>query len=201
MWISLDCGSYGSVCDGHEREDVVSFQQNKFPPSWYALEPRMRSWQVVEGKLIEVLPCAPGDSQCTVVIWFHDESTFYAHDRHKKGWGHMSETPTPQPKGEGPSLMVAHFVLADHGWLCSPDGTESARILFCPGKGRDGYFSNDETIRHIEKAMAILEKHYPNEDHVFIFDNAPTHMKQPEDSLSAQNMPKGCREWGVDVPV
>ena len=70
----------GQYVDGHEREDVVSFRQNKFLPSWYALEPRMRSWQVVEGKLIEVLPCAPGDSQRTVVIWFHDESTFYAHD-------------------------------------------------------------------------------------------------------------------------
>ena len=44
----------------------------------------MRSWQVVEGKLIEVLPCAPGDSQHTVVIWFHDESTFYVHNRRKK---------------------------------------------------------------------------------------------------------------------
>ncbi|KAI6010804.1 hypothetical protein F5J12DRAFT_781787 [Pisolithus orientalis] len=117
------------------------------------------------------------------------------------GWVHMSKMSTPQPKGERPTLMVAEFVSADHGWLCSPDGTELARILFHPGKGHDGYFSNDQTIHHVERAMAILEKHYPNEDHVFIFDNASTHMKRSEDSLSAQNMPKGCREWGVDVPV
>jgi len=192
----------GQYVDGHERGDVVAFRQNKFLPSWYALELRMWNWQVVEGKVVEEHPQAPGDSQRTVVVWFHDESTFYAHDRCKKRWVHASETPTPQPKGEGLSLMVADFVSADYGWLRSPDGTKSARILFHPGKGCDGYFSNNETIRHVEKAMAILEKHYyPNEDHVFIFDNAPTHMKRPEDSLSAQNMPKGCREWGVDVPV
>ena len=191
----------GQYVDGHEREDVVSFQQNKFLPSWYVLEPRMQSWQVIEGKIIEVLAQAAGDSQCTVVVWFHDESIFYAHDRRQKCWAHMSEMPTPQPKGEGSSLMAADFVSADYGWLRSPDGTESARILFRPGKGCDGYFSNNETIRHVEKAMAILEKHYPNEDHVFIFDNVPTHTKRPDDSLSAQNMPKGCRELGVDVPV
>ncbi|KIM53833.1 hypothetical protein SCLCIDRAFT_17815 [Scleroderma citrinum Foug A] len=191
----------GQYIDGHEREDVVSFRQNKFLPSWYALEPRMQSWQVIEGKLVEELTGAAGDSQRTVVVWFHDESIFYAYDRREKHWVHANETPTPQPKGEGSSLMAAEFVSPDHGWLCSPDGTESARILFRPGKGRDGYFSNDETIHHVEKAMAILEKYYPNEDHVFVFDNAPTHMKRPVDSLSARKMPKGCREWGVDVPV
>jgi len=192
----------GQYVDGHEREDVVSYRQNKFLPSWYALEPRMRNWEVVKGKVVEELhQASSGDSQRPVVVWFHDESIFYAHDRRKKRWIHVSEMPTPQPKGEGSSLMAADFVSPDYGWLRSPDGTESARILFRPGKGRDGYFSNDETIRHVEKAMAILEKHYPNEDHVFIFDNAPTHMKRPNDSLSARNMPKGCREWGVDVPV
>lgn len=128
-------------------------------------------------------------------------STFYANDRRKKCWVHTNETPTPQQKGEGPSLMAAEFVSADHWWLRSSDGAESARVLFRAGKGCDGYFSNDEIIRHAEKAMVILEKHYPDEDHVFVFDNAPTRMKRANDSLSARTMPKGCKEWGVDVPV
>ena len=51
----------GQYVDGHEREDVVSFRQNKFLPSWYVLEPRMRSWQVLEGKIVEVLSQAAGD--------------------------------------------------------------------------------------------------------------------------------------------
>jgi len=43
----------------------------------------------------------------------------------------------------------------------------------------------------VEKAMEILQKHYPDEDHVFIFDNATTHLKRPEGALSALKMTKG----------
>lgn len=72
---------------------------------------------------------------CRVVVWFHDESTFYAHDRREVRWIHSTEGAVPKPKGEGVSLMVAHFVSADYGWLQSKDGAETARILFKAGKG------------------------------------------------------------------
>ncbi|KAG1811337.1 hypothetical protein EV424DRAFT_1515609 [Suillus variegatus] len=108
---------------------------------------------------------------------------------------------TPQPKGQGVSLMAVDFVSADYGWLRSRDGTQSARILFRAGKARDGYFTNDEIIRHAEKAMMILEKDYQDDDHVFVFDNASTHQKRADSAISARQMPKGCRHWGVDAPV
>lgn len=38
--------------------------------------------------------------------------------------------------------------------------------------------------------MALLQKYYPDEDHVLIFDNMTTHLKHPEGSLSALKMPK-----------
>ena len=38
--------------------------------------------------------------------------------------------------------------------------------------------------------MDILEKHYPNEDHVLVFDNATTHTKRADNALSARKMPK-----------
>ncbi|KAI5984151.1 hypothetical protein EDD15DRAFT_2310938 [Pisolithus albus] len=142
----------GQYVDGHEREDVVEYRQNKFLPAWYALD----------------------------VVWFHDESTFYAHDRRKKRWVHRDEKPTPQPKGEGLSLMVADFVSADYGWLQSPDGKGSARVLFRAGKARDGYFSNDAVICQAETAMTIL--------------------KRAGDALCARNMPRGCIDWGITVP-
>jgi hypothetical protein len=124
------------------------------------------------------------------VIWYHDESTFYANDRRKTYWVHKDEKAIPQPKGEGASLMVADFVSADYGWLRSPDGTESARVLFRAGKARQGYFTNAEILEHAVKAMSILEKHFPNEDHVLIFDNATTHMKRADNSLSARKLSK-----------
>ncbi|KAF9232078.1 hypothetical protein BU15DRAFT_81648 [Melanogaster broomeanus] len=65
-------------------------------------------------------------------------------------------------------------------------------------EGRDGYFTNDEILSQAEKAMVILEKDYADEDHIFIFDNATTHLKRADDALSARNMPKSCRTWGVE---
>lgn len=46
--------------------------------------------------------------------------------------------------------------------------------------------------------MDILVKNFPESDHVLIFNNAPTHLKRADDSLSACNMPKGIKHWGVE---
>ena len=47
--------------------------------------------------------------------------------------------------------------------------------------------------------MDILDEHYAEEDHVLVFDNATTHTKWADGALSARNMPKSTREWGVEV--
>ena len=111
---------------------------------------------------------------CTIV-WNHDESTFYANDHCKICWVHTSEKAVPQVKGEGGSLM--EFVSPDYGWLQSPDGTESACVLFKAGLTWDGYFTNDEILEQASKALEILEKHFPDDHHVFLFVNATTHLK------------------------
>jgi hypothetical protein len=191
----------GQYSDGHERDDVVYYRQNVFLPAWDRYKSRMRQWdQQNLNTRIEDLEAMSTASGRQVVLWFHDESTFYANDRRKQRWVHVSEGAVPQPKGEGASLMVADFISADHGWLRSPDGKESAQILFRAGKARDGYFTNENIVAHAEKAMDILEKYYPHEDHVFIFDNATTHLKRASDALSARKMPK-CPSamWGITV--
>jgi hypothetical protein len=81
----------------------------------------------------------------------------------------------PYVKGEGASLMVADFVSADYGWLRSPDGKQEARVLFKAGKAQQGYFTNEDILEQATNAMDILEKHYPDEKHVLLFDNATTH--------------------------
>jgi hypothetical protein len=153
-----------------------------------------------------------------VVVWYHAESTFYANDRRQIRWVWSGETPKPVPKGEGASLMVADFVSADYGWLRSPNGSESARVLFKAGKNRDGYFSNADILIHATRAMDIVTKHYPENNHVFVFDNAPSHMKRADTALSARYMPlkptkpldrtklKDTEKpddwvWGVDISV
>jgi hypothetical protein len=77
-----------------------------------------------------------------------------------------------------------------------------ARILFKAGKGRDGYFTTDNIIAHAKQAMDILEKHFPDDDHILIFDNTSTHLKRADDAPAARDMPKNpSQTWGTIVTI
>jgi len=54
----------------------------------------------------------------------------HANDRRKTCWANKSQNTTLQPKLEGVSLMVADFVSANYGWLCSPDAKETPMSSF-----------------------------------------------------------------------
>ncbi|KIM77358.1 hypothetical protein PILCRDRAFT_76818 [Piloderma croceum F 1598] len=193
----------GQFVDGHEREDVVEYRQLVFLPFWKNMEPSMRSWTK---NIEDARPVTgPGMSAPHIIVWHHDESTFYANDRRKIRWVHSGETAVPYAKGEGASLMVADFVSADYGWLRSPDGTREARVLFKAGKARQGYFTNEDILSQAKNAMDILEEHYPDDKHVLLFDNATTHQKRADDALSARKMPKFTpavgNNWGVETNI
>ncbi|KAG0699191.1 hypothetical protein DFH29DRAFT_877496 [Suillus ampliporus] len=191
------------IDDEDLKEELLMYSDVSSSPKPFPWQLHSAGWKITR-KWSSVDVTQPEEGQeigRQTVVWFHDESTFYANDRRKKCWVHTEEKATPQPKGKGSSLMVADFVSADYGWLRSHDGKESARVLFRAGKGRDGYFTNDEILRHAKKAMVILEKDYPEDDHVFVFDNATTHLKRADDALSARKMPKSCKDWGVNAPV
>ena len=80
------------------------------------------------------------------------------------------------------------------------NGKHQARVLFRAGKGRDGYFDNNAVRQQLATAMEIVHQEYPDEDHVFIFDNARTHSKRPEGSQTVLGMTKGpSAKFMVDV--
>ena len=189
----------GQYADGHEREDVVTYRNKVFLPKWQQMETRMRNWS--DG-LPEIGPNLSGRE---VIVWFHDETIFYAHDRRKKGWYHKDTPAKPYAKGEGASFMVADFVSAKFGWLRSPDGTRSARRVMRPGKNKDGYFTNVDICEQADEAIAILYEFYPQYEHSLIYDNASTHLKRAPDALSARNMPKNIPKegsnWGVETTL
>jgi hypothetical protein len=138
-----------------------------------------------------------------VIIWYHDESIFYAHDRRRWTWQHKDAPAKPYAKGDGASFMVADFVLAKFGWLHSPDGTKSARRVMRPGKNKDGYMTNADVEEQAQAAMDILTEYYPAYEHVFVYDNAMTHLKRADGALSACKMPKNTSShktnWLVEV--
>ncbi|KAF8168422.1 hypothetical protein B0H34DRAFT_793028 [Crassisporium funariophilum] len=143
----------------------------------------------------------PHLSNHRVTVWFHDETIFYAHDRQKRLWIYKDIPAKPYAKGDGASLMIAHYISADFGWLVWGDSL--AQQIHKPEKNRDGYFSSDVIIEQAHLAMDIALKNWPEFDHVFIYDNASTHLKQPDDAISAQKMlkntPKVGANWGIKV--
>src|SRR5882724_3961011 len=86
--------------------------------------------------------------------------------------------------------MVSNFVSADYLWLQSHEGSQQAQVLFKAGKAWDGYFTNEDILLQATNAMDILQKDYQSENHIFIFDNATTHLKQADNALSTRKMPK-----------
>ncbi|KAJ7685853.1 hypothetical protein B0H17DRAFT_836063, partial [Mycena rosella] len=105
----------GMYSDGHERADVVHYRQNVFLPRWRELEARSRWWNSAytdeeidfEARMRAYMSSAI-DAR-VVVIWRHDESTFYANDRRELRWVHNTEKAAIKVKGEGASQMVGDF--------------------------------------------------------------------------------------------
>ena len=161
----------GQYVDGHEREDVKHYCQTIFLPKITELEPNLHTWQ--DG--VEEMVSKQSPRRKTV-IWWHDKSVFYTNDRQEVYWVHENDTANLKSKGEGLSIMVSDFVSADYGWLRAPDGT-SAQVILKPGKGRDGYFTNTRFLKQVNNTIAILKQFFPDEDHIFVFDNATTHLK------------------------
>ena len=99
--------------------------------------------------------------------------------------------------------MFAKFFSPDYGYLKLCDGSKSARVIWKPGKNRDGYFDNEDFMKQVDTTMDILKEDYPDEDHLLIFNNATTHLKCSEDALSASKMPKFTpsegNNWVVEV--
>jgi hypothetical protein len=66
------------------------------------------------------------------------------------------------------------------------------QYVFKAGQSHNGYFTNDDTIKQAENAMDIFEQLTANTpaQGLFLFDNAPSHIKCTPDALTARKMPK-----------
>ncbi|KAJ7437667.1 hypothetical protein B0H11DRAFT_2361396, partial [Mycena galericulata] len=179
----------GQYVDGHERADVRFHRDKMYIPKLSELRTRIRVYNK-DGVDITADVESMVASGKRVVIWYHDESIFYAHDRTRKSWRHKDASIKPRKKGEGASLMVADYISADFGWLVGPKTGRSARVILKPGKNRDGYFTSDDILAQARVAMDILTEFGDDIEHVFVYDNATTHRKRADDALSARKMPK-----------
>lgn len=190
----------GQYVDGHERPDVRWEREKVYIPQLDELRKRMRVYSSDGRDITDEIREEDGVLRVEgkrVVLWFHDESIFYAHDRRRRRWYHKDASIKPKKKGEGVSFMVADFVSADYGWLVGPMSGKNARRCLKPGKNRDGYFTNADILEQAQAAMDIFEEFGSDVEHVLIYDNATTHRKRADDALSARSMPKSKSSAGV----
>ena len=80
--------------------------------------------------------------------------------------------------------MVSDFIDEVHGYLRCDE--EEARLYM--EHQSEGYFTNDLFLDQVRQAMSIFERKYPGVIGMFIFDNAPSHVKKPDDSLNVDRM-------------
>jgi hypothetical protein len=119
--------------------------------------------------------------------------------------------------------MVSDFLTTEWGRLCDNERFfflflsfsfaltryespyREARIVFKPGKNRDGYFDSKELIAQVDRAIEIFEAKDGLAQGLFMFDNAPSHLKRAEDAISATKMVKSAYffffcDFIVDIP-
>ena len=120
----------GMYIDGHEREDVVAYRR-EFVERWATYDKRFHKWDNDGRELPRPngFP-VPDGMPFRLVLVTHDESTFYQNDRRKIAWAQKTSRPTPQPKGDGQSIMISDFLTSEWGPLRDGDECVHRRLSF-----------------------------------------------------------------------
>ena len=79
-------------------------------------------------------------------------------------------------------------------WLIAIPFSE-ARVFFKAGKNRDGYWTSEDVLSQARTAIELFQRKWPEEQGLFLYDNASIHKKRAPGALSATKMPKGTQPW------
>lgn len=150
--------SKGVYFDGHERPDVLE-ERKKYLATLEAYESRMLSSH-----------CPAPDHSC------FSRRFYLLHQCWSDG--------TSQALKQKSFIMVSDFV-EEVGGLLEFEGEKACLLLEHQSQG---YFTNDMLISQVHKTIDIFERKYPAARAMFIFDNAPSHTKKPDDALNPDRM-------------
>jgi hypothetical protein len=167
--------SKGVYSDGHERDDVVQHRKDC-----------LGTFSSLQDRMLTFPSPYPPPTTCAlppIIRIFHDESTFHSNADQTYHWSDGTNQ-TLKQKSLGQALMVSDFIDEVDGYL-EFEG-EEARLYM--EHQTEGYFTNTLFMDQVEKAVDIFELKYPGAIGMFIFDNAPSHCKKPDDCLNPSKM-------------
>ena len=73
----------------------------------------------------------------------------------------------------GSAIMVSDSIDEVGGFLEIGDMKAQTALQY----QKDGYFTNDQVVGQVDKAMGSFEAKYPGAQRLFLFNNAPSHRK------------------------
>jgi hypothetical protein len=110
-----------------------------------------------------------------------------------------------RPKSRGRSQHASGFCCPCHGFIeddgpeDDPAATECCSFhIITPGKNDDGYWTNDDLVKQLDKVIPLFERWHPDCQLLFLFDNSGNHHKRAPDGLCAQTM--NLKDGGKNAP-
>eukprot|EP01116_Phalansterium_solitarium_P016015 TRINITY_DN3619_c0_g1_i1.p2 TRINITY_DN3619_c0_g1~~TRINITY_DN3619_c0_g1_i1.p2 ORF type:complete len:242 (-),score=16.73 TRINITY_DN3619_c0_g1_i1:3-728(-) len=207
VWSTYVSGMY---VDGHEREDVVRYREGFVKAILEVLNscfrgesPSVSKVQTMTGDSSKAADDTPLGASEPEQVWVtHDETVCKANDDNQFFWLPIGETKLKK-KSEGASIMISAFG-TENGLLKVPaDKAETFKAKHGPtvqmeavfsmeiGKSKEGYYTNDKFLPHVENAINIFEAEHPGKQGVFMFDQAALHKRMSSNALNASVMNVG----------
>ncbi len=117
----------------------------------------------------------PLSNKRPIIRIFHDESTFFSNADQSFHW---ADERVQVLKQESLALMSLMDIY---------DGEEAREFLEHQSQG---FWNSEHMVKQVNKCITIFENKYANTTvtALFIFDNAPSHMKKANDALNADAM-------------
>lgn len=149
-WMYLEGFHYishkkGLYFDGHDRPDVVTYQQDVFLPAMLAYRACLVRYTVGSPDEEEDIEPANYVEQ-RLVLCPHDESTSQANDSHNKAWT-FEDQHQLRKKGASRGLHTSAVITATVGYL------KEATHIIEYGKNYDGYWTGEMFVKQVWQSI------------------------------------------------
>ena len=199
----------GVYMDGHERSDVIKYQNNIFLPLMAKYEKCMVKWLKHEDRTFKRVEPELGSGEKQIVPLFQDKSSFHASKYKSNVWSVHSfclmvlflcvgrgrlwnDKQMLMKKGRGRIIHMSDFIEEENGCLIVRNRDSAivrdTRCITYPGANDDAWWDLPQLLKQVKIALPIFEEAHPGCCALFIFDQSSAHASLGLDVLCAFDM-------------